>query len=294
MTRPARSWLFVPADSERKLARAAEAGADAIILDLEDSVAPARKAAARAMAAEFLRAPRGPGGGQIWLRVNTLDSDLCLGDLAAVVETGPDGIVLPKAAGPRAVRQLGFYLDALEARAGLAVGAIGVMPVATETAAAPFRLGDYARAPLPRLRALTWGGEDLATDLRASTNRDESGEWAFTYRMVRSLTLLAARAAGVQPVDTLHADFRDEAGLARGSALSRAEGFTGRLAIHPAQIPVINAAYLPSAEEVAAAERVVAAFAAQPGAATVGLDGRMLDLPHLKQAESILASAKAV
>ncbi len=292
MTRPARSWLFVPADSERKLARAGDAGADAIILDLEDSVSGERKALAREIAAAFLRTGReGARGAALWVRVNPLETPLCLADLAAVVEAAPDGIMLPKAEGPRALRQLGFYLDALEARAGLPPGGIGVLPVATETASAPFRLGDYARARLDRLRGLTWGGEDLATALGASTNRDATGDWAFTYKLVRSLTLMAARAAGVAAVDTLHADFRDETGLTRHSAASRAEGFSGRLAIHPAQVPVINAAYLPSAEEIAAATRVLAAFAAEPGAATVGLDGRMLDRPHLKQAEAILAAA---
>jgi citrate lyase subunit beta/citryl-CoA lyase len=197
--------------------------------------------------------------------------------------------MLPKANGPADVQKLSHYLDALEAQAAVAAGSIRILPVATETAIAPFRLGDYAAAGLNRLLGLTWGAEDLSAAIGASTNLDETGAWGFTYRMVRSLTLLAARAAGVQAVDTLYVDFRDEDGLRAASRASRAEGFTGRVAIHPAQVAVINESYLPSAEEVAHARRVIAAFAAVPGAGTVGLDGKMIDIPHLKQAQGVLA-----
>jgi citrate lyase subunit beta / citryl-CoA lyase len=286
-----RSFLFVPGDSERKLANAEAAGAGALILDLEDSVAPDRKAGAREQVAAFLKArDRAGRKSQLWVRINPLDTPLALTDLAAMAAALPDGIVLPKAAGPEDVARLSHYLEVLEIQAGLDSGSTRVLPVATETASAPFRLGEYAAAGLSRLWGLTWGAEDLATALGASRNRD-SGEWAFTYRMVRSLTLLAARAAGVQPIDTVYVDFRDEAGLRASSLASRAEGFTGRLAIHPAQVAVINDSYRPSAEEVQHAHRVVAAFEAQPGAGTVGLDGKMIDIPHLKQARAVLEEA---
>jgi citrate lyase subunit beta/citryl-CoA lyase len=285
-----RSFLFIPGDSEKKLGKADAAGADALILDLEDSVAPANKPLARALVPEFLAArPRADRKSQLWVRINPLDTSLALTDLAAVVAAAPDGLMLPKANGPADVQKLSHYLDALEAQAAVAAGSIRILPVATETAIAPFRLGDYAAAGLNRLLGLTWGAEDLSAAIGASTNLDETGAWGFTYRMVRSLTLLAARAAGVQAVDTLYVDFRDEEGLRAASRASRAEGFTGRVAIHPAQVAVINESYLPSAEEVAHARRVIAAFAAVPGAGTVGLDGKMIDIPHLKQAQGVLA-----
>ncbi len=280
-----RSFLFVPGDSERKLAKGAASGADALILDLEDAVAPARKAVARGMVADYLRAaPRRTP--ELWVRINPLDEG-GLDDLAAVVQAAPDGIVVPKVDGPADVQRLGHYLSALERRDGVAAPT-RILPVATETARAPFRLGDYAGMQLPRLYGLTWGAEDLSSAIGASTNLDETGAWAFTYRMVRSCCLLAAKAADVEPVETLYADFRDTAGLQRSCVAAAQEGFTGRLAIHPDQVPVINAAFMPSAEAVARAERVVAAFAADPEAGAVGLDGMMLDMPHLKQAEHVL------
>lgn len=285
-----RSWLFIPGDSEKKLGKADGTGADALILDLEDSVAAENKASARELVAAFLRErPTSARSSQLWVRINPLDSGLALGDLTAVVAAAPDGIMLPKCGGPADIRQLSHYLDALEAQAGVAAGSIRIVPVASETAAAPFTLGDYAGARLDRLLGLTWGAEDLSTALGASTNLDPAGGWALTYRLVRSLTLLGAKAAGVQAIDTLYIDFRDEAGLRETSRAARAEGFTGRLAIHPAQVAAINNSFLPSAEEIAHARRVVAAFAAAPGAGTVAIDGRMTDLPHLKQAQAILA-----
>ncbi len=293
--RALRSWLFIPADSEKKLGKGDAAGADALILDLEDSVAPANKAAARGLAAAYLgERPADRRATQVWIRINPLDGDLALDDLAAVVAASPDGIMLPKCSGPADVRRLSHYLDALEAQAGLAIGTTQILPVATETAASPFALGDYAGAGLARLSGLTWGAEDLATALGASGNQAADGSgWALTYRLVRSLTLLGAKAAAVQAVDTLWTDFRDDAGLRAASAASYAEGFTGRLAIHPGQVAAINDSYRPSPAQVDHAARVVAAFAAQPGVATVGLDGRMLDIPHLKQAEAVLAQARA-
>lgn len=289
---PLRSWLFIPGDSEKKLAKAAECGADAVILDLEDAVAPERKAMARDLVAAFLAAtPRGRRPLQYWVRVNPYDTGMTLADLAAVAGGAPDGIMQPKIDGPADVARLSHHLDAFEAAHGIEPGSIRILPVATETARAPFALGDFAGAGLTRLAGLTWGAEDLATAVGASTNRDESGEWALTYRMVRSLTLLAAHAAGVPAIDTLYVDFRDEDGLRASCRAARAEGFGGRIAIHPAQVAAINAGFMPSAEDVAHARRVVDAFAAMPGAGAVGLDGKMVDIPHLRQAQQVLAQA---
>ena len=291
---PIRSFLFIPGDSEKKLGKADGAGADALILDLEDSVSPDNKPVARELIPAFLRArPKAKRASQIWVRINPLDTDLALTDLVAVVAAAPDGLILPKANGPSDVLKLSHYLDALEAKTYVAAGSIKILPVATETAISPFRLGDYAGAGLTRLLGLTWGAEDLAAALGASTNRGADGRWALTYQMVRSLTLLAARAADVQPIDTLYVDFRDDDGLRASSRASRAEGFTGRLAIHPAQVAAINESYRPSAEEIAFAVRIIAAFDAVPGVGTVGLDGKMLDIPHLKQARAIVAQAAA-
>jgi len=287
-----RSFLFVPGDSEKKLGKGHESDADALILDLEDSVAPARKALAREMVAAYLAADRGSGGPQNWVRINPLDEG-GIADLAGIVRPGLDGIMIPKIDGPGDVVRLGHYLDVLESREGLASGSVRILPVATETARAPFGLGDFAGQCLPRLYGLTWGAEDLSTALGASTNRDASGDFTFTYRMVRSLCLMAAKAAGVEPVETLFADFRDADGLLTNSSAAAREGFTGRIAIHPAQVAGINAAFSPSEAEVAHAQRVVEAFAAQPDVGTVGLDGKMLDTPHLKQAQLVLARHRA-
>lgn len=290
---PLRSWLFIPGDSEKKLAKAASCGADAIILDLEDAVTLENKARARALVAEFLsQTPRGERPTQYWVRVNPFDTRMTGDDLAAIARFAPDGVMQPKIDGPEDVRRLSNDLDALETAYAIAPGSIPILPVATETARAPFELGDFASARIDRLLGLTWGAEDLAAALGASTNRDPSGEWSFTYKMVRSLCLLAAHASGVQAIETLYADFRDEAGLRASCRTARAEGFTGRLAIHPAQVEAINECFTPSAEEIAYARRVLEAFAAASGAGTVGLDGRMLDIPHKKQAERVMAQAR--
>jgi citrate lyase subunit beta/citryl-CoA lyase len=288
-----RSFLFVPGDSEKKQAKALDVGADALILDLEDSVAPENKQDARRRVSEFLKdQPQSGRTSQLWVRVNPLDTGLAVPDLLAVITHVPDGIMLPKAEGPEDVRKLSDILDGLERDAGLPQGSIKILPVATETAGSPFKLGEYVDAGLDRLYGLTWGAEDLSTDLGATTNLDANGEWAFTYRLVRSLTLMAARAAGVEPVETLFADFKDEGGLRAASRTAYGEGFSGRLAIHPAQVAPINESFVPSQAEIDHAEHVVAAFDAQPGAGTVGLDGKMLDIPHLKQARAVLALAK--
>lgn len=285
-----RSFLFVPGDSEKKLARGGDSGADALILDLEDSVAPVRKPLAREMVHAYLVANRGGRRmPQLWVRINPID-DGGLDDLVAVVRAMPDGVVVPKTDHPADLVRLGHTLDALERRDGV-TAPLRLMPVATETPRAPFGLGAYADTKLPRLFGLTWGAEDLSTAVGASTNRDRLGGWSFTYRMVRSQCLLAAKASGVAAIETLYVDFRDEAGLIADCIEACREGFTGRIAIHPGQVGPINAAFTPSAEEVEHATRVVAAFAASPGAGVVGLDGRMLDIPHLRQAEQVLARA---
>jgi citrate lyase subunit beta/citryl-CoA lyase len=291
---PLRSMLFIPGDSEKKLGKVDGCGADAVILDLEDAVAPENKPLARMLVSAFLRErPRGARKTQLWVRVNPFDTGLTLDDLVTAVPGAPDGIIQPKTNDPECLRRLSHYLDALEAAYGIERGSIKIIPVATETAVAPFHLGAFACAGLERLAGLTWGAEDLAAAIGASTNRDATGAWASTYQMVRSLTLLAAHAAGVPAIDTLFVDFRDDEGLRATCRAAREEGFTGRLAIHPAQVAVINACFMPTAEEVAHAERVVGAFAANPGVGTIGLDGKMIDRPHLKQAERVLAQAGA-
>ncbi len=288
-----RSILFIPGDSEKKLSKVDDCGADAVVLDLEDAVAPANKPAARDRVTAFLKArPRERRPVQLWVRINPLDTPMALDDLAAVVAGAPDGLMLPKANGPDDVRTLGHHLDALEAAFGIARGSIRILPVATETAIAPFRLGDYASAELERLAGLTWGAEDLAAAVGASTNLGPDGQWAATFRMVRSLTLLAAHAAGVPAIETLYVDYRDDEGLIASSRGARAEGFSGRIAIHPAQVAGINAAFTPSEAEIDHARRVVAAFADAGDIGTVGIDGKMYDIPHLKQARQVLAAAQ--
>ncbi len=284
-----RSLLFVPGDSERKLAKAAASGADALVLDLEDSVDVANLPTAREMVCEYLLA-RPQTGPALWVRINPLDSGLALDDLAAVVAAAPAGILLPKGEGARDIVILDHYLQALEAREGLTPGRIGIIPVSTETPGALFQLGSYAGSSA-RLRGLTWGAEDLATAVGAISNKADNGEYEFTYQLARSLCLLGAHAAGVPAIDTISPGFRDSDGLRRDAARSRRAGFTGKIAIHPDQVPLINEAYTPSDEERARARRIVDAFEQSPGLGTLQLDGEMLDRPHLKQALRILAGA---
>lgn len=289
-----RSLLFVPGDSEKKLEKAGTSGADALILDLEDSVAPVNKGAARVFVAAYLRArPRLQRQTQLWVRINPLDTSLALEDLCAIVGAAPDGVMLPKANGPGDAQRLSHYLDALEAQSEIGAAPIKILPVATETAIAPFNLGAYSSAGLTRLFGLTWGAEDLSAAMGASTNIDSSGGWALTYKLARSLTLLAAHAAGVQAIETLYTDFHDTEGLKSSCRAARAEGFTGRIAIHPAQVAVINESFTPSQDEIGHAKRIIAAFAEAPGAGVAVLDGKMIDAPHLKQAQSLLAQAAA-
>jgi citrate lyase subunit beta / citryl-CoA lyase len=279
-----RSFLFVPADSERKLARGPQAGADALILDLEDSVAPANRPAARALARRFLEST-GAAGFQRWVRVNPLATAAALDDLAAVMPGRPDGILLPKCV-PDDVRTLDHYLAALETVAALPLGATRVIAIATETPAAMFATGNYAGVS-PRLCGITWGAEDLAACIGGG-NRRADGVYDDVYRLARALCLLAASAAGVEPIDTIYTDFRDEAGLAAECTAANRSGFTGKMAIHPAQIAVINRAFTAGEDELAWARQVVALFDANPEAGTIALDGRMLDRPHLTLARRLL------
>ena len=287
-----RSWLFVPGDSEKKLDKVGGTAADVVILDLEDSVAPDNKSRARDMVGSWLAAHRskvtdGKRMGR-WVRINALDSRDWREDLVAVLPGGPDGIMLPKSAGPESVTQLNAELWELEQRAGLPSGSVKIMPLVSETAAAAISIASYATASLPRLAGLTWGAEDLSAAIGASRKRGPDGQWTDTFRFARIQTLLTAHARGVMAIDTLHADFSDEAGLRRAAENSRADGFAGMLAIHPAQVPVINAAFTPSEGELADARAVVEAFASNPDVGTLQIDGRMIDRPHLVLARRIL------
>ena len=286
-----RSWLFVPGDSERKLAKAASTGADAIIVDLEDAVAAEARPTARGLAAEWLAAHR-PQVAQRklerWVRINPLDTPYWRDDIVAVMRGAPDGIVLPKASGPEQLRQLAAEIYELEERNGVSSGSTRIVPLVSETAAAALTIPDYVGASLPRLGGLMWGAEDLSAALGASRKYGDDGNWTDAFRMVRATVLLTAHACGGAAIDTLHADFRDDAGLTRMAKAARADGFSGMLAIHPGQVPVINAAFTPSEEELAGARAIVAAFAANPGAGVVSLDGHMLDRPHLVLARRML------
>lgn len=287
-----RSWLFVPADSEKKLDKAAHTGADVVIVDLEDSVTPERKAMARGMALDWLRAHRGavPGQRKIgrWVRINALDTGYWREDLQVIMAGAPDGIMLPKSAGPEAIQQLGAELYEVEQRSGVVPNSTRLVPLVSETARAAVTIPRYAEVTHPRLLGLTWGAEDLSAAIGASRRRDARGVWTDAFRLVRAQTLLTAHAACLAAIDTLHADFRDEDGLQAMAEESRADGFTGMLAIHPAQVPIINAAFTPGEAELAEARAIVNAFAASPGAGTLQIDGRMIDRPHLLLAQRML------
>jgi citrate lyase subunit beta / citryl-CoA lyase len=289
MTAEPRSWLFIPGDSEKKLAKIADSGADAVIIDLEDSVAPANKAVARTMTAEWLSTHVGKVSSQLWVRINALDCADSAEDVAVMARIGVNGLVQPKAEGPADVEKLSAMLDAC----GDIGQGIRIHAIATETARAIFKLGDFADHQPARLTALSWGAEDLATAISATGNRDAHGAFYPAFGHARTLALFAAHAAGVQAVDTLDANFRDLEGLRSSSQRARAEGFSGRLAIHPAQVAVINAAFLPTPQEVEFAQKIVEAFAGAGAVGTIGLDGKMIDRPHLLQSEKLLARHKA-
>jgi citrate lyase subunit beta/citryl-CoA lyase len=290
-----RSWLFVPGDSERKLAKGADNPADALILDLEDSVSKDRQQIARDMSCAYLKARRERSKQQLWVRINPLDTPLALPDLAAVIPGAPDGIMLPKVYSAKEVNTLAHYLAALEAREGLPIGSTKIHCVATETAASLLTFHTYLDGVSERLVAMTWGGEDLAAALGASDNRNPAtGGYDDPYLMAKSLCLATARAIGAQPVGVVYVNFKDLAGLEADCLRDRKAGFIGKIAIHPAQSAVINRAFTPSDDEVAFARRVVDIFEKNPGLGTVGLDGKMLDMPHLKQARNVLALAEQI
>jgi len=286
-----RSWLFAPGDSERKMEKATASAAGVVLFDLEDAVAEGEKPAARARTSAFLAAQPSDRS-RLWVRINPLQGPHALADLAAVVPPRPGGIMLPKSCGRADVERLDHYLSALEVAAGIEPGTTAVIALVTETAASMFTTGTYAGAP--RLTALTWGAEDLADAVGAVHNRNPDGSYAFTYELARSLCLLGAAAAGVAPIETIHGDFRDEAGLRRRAEQARRSGFQGMLAIHPAQAEVINEAFTPSAEEVKAAQEIVDLFAASPGAGVMAHKGAMLDRPHLARAQALLGLAARV
>lgn len=282
-----KSLLFVPADNDRKLARAATSDADALAFDLEDAVLPARKALARQMLVEYLKTYSGTA--EVWIRVNDLASGELLADLAAVIASRPVGIVLPKILGPECVERVGHYLDMAETACGRPLGETAIIAVCTETPSAVLRMGELARHTFPRLRGLAWGGEDLSAALGAGDPRAEDGRWRPVYEHARTQCLLIAHTLGVEAIDTVYVDFRNADGCRANTLAARHDGFTGKIAIHPDQVPIINAAFTPSEAELAHAERVIAAFAS--GAGAVQLDGKMLDIPHLKAARRLLAAA---
>lgn len=281
-----RSLLFVPADNERKLAKSAGCGADALVFDLEDAVLPDRKPVARQMLAEYLRSYS--AASEVWIRVNDLTSGELLRDVAAAVPMRPRGIVLPKIRGPEDLLTVSNYLDMAEVQAGLDAGAVRILAVCTETPAAVLRMGELLRQPIPRLEGMLWGGEDLSSALGAGDPRAPDGSWRPVYEHARTQCLLACHALDVQALDTVYVDFKNPDGCRANSEQARYDGFTGKVAIHPDQVPIINAAFTPSAQEIEQAQRVVAAFSS--GAGAVSLDGKMLDIPHLKAARRLLAS----
>lgn len=281
-----RSFLFVPADSERKLGKAADCGADALILDLEDAVLPDARPAARELARDYL-----VGRDEVWVRINPLDSADASLDLEAVMPSAPAGIVLPKPRSAADAAALAGRLDELEEHCGVEAGRTQILPICTERPEALLALGGYAGAT-PRLAALSWGAEDLAAALGATANRGADGDWLPPYELARSLCLIAAAAAGVPAIDTVYTDFRDSEGLAAYAAKARRDGFGGMLAIHPAQVDIINRAFSPTAEEIERANRIIALFNENPGAGALSIDGAMIDRPHLIQAERLLALAK--
>ncbi|MBB5686703.1 HpcH/HpaI aldolase/citrate lyase family protein [Sphingobium boeckii] len=283
-----RSWLFAPGDSEKKMAKAAEGTADIALFDLEDAVATENKAVARQMVHDFLKA--NPSGRErLWVRINPLDGPYTLDDLAAIMPARPGGIMLPKVYGRQDVELLDHYLSALEVANGIEKGSTPVIVLITETAEAMFHTGSYKGAP--RVIALTWGAEDLADSIGASSNRNPDGSYGFTYELARSLCLLGAATAGVPAIETIQGDFRDLEGLKARAEKVRRDGYRGMLAIHPAQVDVINAAFTPTEEEIAEAQAIVDIFAANPGVGAIGYKGGMLDRPYLSRAEQLLKSA---
>jgi citrate lyase subunit beta / citryl-CoA lyase len=287
-----RSLLFVPGDSERKQAKSSESQADALILDLEDSVAPSRKQVAREMTRAFLTA-HAPASTRprLLVRINSLETPYWADDLAGVMAGRPDAILLPKPRNGEDVQRLSVALDHAEATVGVATGTTQIFVIATEVPISVLQMHSYIDCSA-RLEGLTWGAEDLAAEIGAATNRHPDGTWTSPFQLARDLTLFTATAAKVQPIDTVFANFRDLGGLERECRDAARDGFTGKMAIHPDQVAVINAAFAPSSQEIARAERILAAFAANPGSGALSLDGQMIDIPHLRHAERTMARVK--
>ena len=285
---PIRSALFIPADSERKLQKALTCGADAVIFDFEDSVHPERKQIAREILGDYLGSlKRSSGMPRLYVRVNALDSGLTSSDLEAVLSANPDGIVQPKTLNGNCVKTLSSMMLQLRQDAGISGAIPEILVIATETPIALFHMHTYCDVS-PHLSAMTWGAEDLSAELGAITNRDENGAHTSPYQLARSLCLAGAVAAGLQPIDTVYPDFRNEQGLRKESQDAVRDGFTGKLAIHPAQVPIINDVFTPSVEAIEQARSIIAAFAAQPQAGVINIDGEMFDIPHLTRAQRLL------
>lgn len=287
-----RSLLFVPADSEKKIAKALSVGADALILDLEDAVAAPNKALARPMAAAFITATRAkPTRPRLYVRINAFDTAYWADDIAGVIAARPDGIILPKPRSGADVDRLAQLLDDAEAANGIPQGSTKIIAIATELPAALFAMGSFAEAS-PRMEAITWGAEDLSALVGSSATREPTGVWTSPYLLARNLTLMAATASNRQPIDTVCANFRDIDGLKEECRIAARDGFTGKMAIHPDQVAHINAAFTPNPSEIAWATEIAALFAANPGAGALSLRGQMIDRPHGVRAERILARAK--
>jgi citrate lyase subunit beta/citryl-CoA lyase len=289
-----RSMLFVPADSERKMAKSLGSKADALILDLEDSVAAERRVVARPMVAEFIRATRKAGGRVplLYVRINPLDGADWEADLAGVMAAAPDGVILPKPSSGADVHRLSIALGHAETTHGLKAGQTRILPIVTEVPISVLQLPTYVGSST-RLSGMSWGAEDLGAVIGSLANRDETGAFTSPYRLVRDLCLITASAASTEPMDTVYVDFKNDKGLEEETRIAKRDGFTGKMAIHPGQVATINAVFTPSADEIAHARKVADAFAKNPGAGVASLDGKMIDMPHLKLARRVLAQAEA-
>jgi len=286
-----RSLLFVPGDSDRKLAKALSSGADALILDLEDSVALDRKPEARAMTRDFIASAKGQEKRpRLFVRINSLSTDFWTADLEGVMPAGPDSIILPKPRSGEDVHRLSLALDHSEEAAGLKLGSTRIVAITTEVPICVLNMATFIDAST-RLEGLTWGAEDLSAEVGSTATREPNGALTSPYRLARDLCLFTAVSAGVQPIDTVFIDFRDQDGLRAEAAAAARDGFTGKLAIHPDQVEIINAAFTPSQREIDHARDIVAMFAASPDAGVISLNGRMYDRPHLTRAERVLARA---
>jgi len=290
-----RSWLFVPGDSETKLAKTAGTGADVIVIDLEDSVAPEHKGQAREQARNWLNAHRS----QVldsrihgcWIRINAIGTPWWREDLVTVMQGAPEGIVVPKCEGAEQLQTLAAELYEVEQRNGIPTNTTSVLALAGETPASALSIASFAGVTQPRLIGLGWGPEDLAAALGATRKRDSGGAWTDALRLVRAQVLLASHARGVLAIDAIYPEFKDMDALRKAAEAARADGFSGMLAVHPDQVPVINEAFTPSAEELAKAQAIIDVFAANPGAGVIDFNGRMVDRPHLEQAKRLLQAA---